>query len=67
MVEDFDNCLGRLADKISYAGATYLRGLQDHPRIAELLAHIETLDGLLLEIDVQQAVRRFLVQHPDKS
>ncbi len=66
-MEDFEPRLTRLANKISRSGAIYLRRFRDHPRIAELMAYIETLDGLLLQSDIEQAARRYFIQHPDKS
>jgi len=66
-VKDFEDRLGRLGDKISHSGATYLRKFRDHPRIGELLAYLDTLDGLLLQTDIEQATRRYFIQHPDKS
>ena len=63
-MSDFDDRVEALSERISASAALYIQRLRDHPKFAELLAELEKLEGTIVETDIDQTLRRFLIQHP---
>ena len=62
-----DERIATLSARASYGAWTYLQRLRNHPKLPELLASLEQLDGTLAETDIEQAFRRLMVQASGKS
>jgi hypothetical protein len=57
----------RLAGRASRDAWLYLQDLRHHPEFPELLAHLEQIEGTLLQTHIEQALRRFPIPHPKKN
>lgn len=55
--------LARLSGRASREAWLQLQRMRHHPNFPRLLAHLETLDGTVLDSDVEQAAQRFLDSH----
>jgi hypothetical protein len=59
--------MAKLSGRTSREAWLRLQKARQHPKFAELLAELETIDGAVGAADIQRALRRFLSQHPGKG
>jgi len=61
-MSDIDDRIAALADRLSHGAWLSIDRLREHPKFPELLAEIESLQGGLVETDIEQAFRRISIR-----